>query len=65
MALPSSGHNIEFIFKNKSTGKTTVQLIVDNEFVFLKRTKATSVGSKAHFKCSKVKHCITSQNIFL
>ena len=54
MALPSSAHNIEFIFKQKTTGKVTVQLIVDNAFIFLKKTKAAGVGKKAHFKCSKV-----------
>ena len=54
MALPSSAHTIEFVFKEKATGKQTVQLVVNNNFVFFKKTKASGVGKKAHFKCSKV-----------
>ena len=54
MDPPYDKHKLEFVFKTKSTGKTTVQLIVDNVYTFVKRTTANTVNSKAHFKCSKV-----------
>ena len=50
---PSENHHIEFIIKKKTTGKESVQLIVNNTFTFLRKTSASAVGRKAHFKCSK------------
>ena len=50
----SNVDDIEFKYFRKSTGKVTVQIIVDKKFVFWKKTTAKDVGKKSYFKCSKV-----------
>ena len=53
MALPG-GNDVEFKHVKKTTGRVTLQLIVKNKYVFRENKKATSVGTKSYFKCSKV-----------
>ena len=52
MALPETNNDIQFRELKKSTGKITLQLVI-NRRVFWKRLDAASVGKKAYFKCEK------------
>ena len=50
MALPATNNDVEFREIKKSTGRTTLQLVI-NKRVFWRKMDAAGVGKKAYFKC--------------
>ena len=54
MALPDSGHDIEFWVLTKTTGRVTVQMIVDKGFVFWLNKLPATENSRGYMKCKMV-----------
>ena len=50
MALPETNNDISFREVKKSTGRSTLQLVI-NKRVFWRKMDAAGVGKKAYFKC--------------